>query len=157
MPRTERYVIGLFEQLLGPQIECGASRGLSATEPDDEPRSAAPTGQGLRAEVQVGGTAMESLKAVAFDVAAMLMSIGGRTSLPALLIHDSPREADLGLSHYHRMFRLMAKLDTLGAAVPFQYIVTTTTDPPDEMIENGAAVLRLQGLEPSERLLHRDL
>lgn len=112
---------------------------------------------GLRAEVQVGGTAMESLKAVAFDVAAMLMSIEGRTSLPSFLVHDSPREADLGLSHYHRLFPLMAKLEALGEAAPFQYIVTTTTSPPDETIESEAVVLRLQGLEPSERLLRKDL
>jgi hypothetical protein len=129
-------------------------RGLLGAETD---ASLSLTGQGLRAEVQVGGTAMESLKAVAFDVAAMLMSIEGRTSLPAFLVHDSPREADLGLSHYHRLFRLMAKLETLGDSAPFQYIVTTTTSPPDEMVENGAVVLRLQGLEPSERLLRRDL
>lgn len=115
------------------------------------------TGQGLRADVQVGGTAMESLKAVAFDVAAMLMSIEGRASLPAFLIHDSPREADLGLSHYHRLFRLIAKLETLGPLPPFQYIVTTTTSPPNEMIESGAVVLRLQGLESEERLFRRDL
>lgn len=49
---------------------------------------------------RVGGTAMESLKAIAFDVAALLMTLQlmtleGRTHLPALLIHDSPREADL--------------------------------------------------------------
>jgi hypothetical protein len=129
-------------------------RGLLGAETD---ASLSLTGQGLRAEVQVGGTAMESLKTVAFDVAAMLMSIEGRTSLPAFLVHDSPREADLGLSHYHRLFRLMAKLEALGDAAPFQYIVTTTTSPPDEMIKNAAVVLRLQGLEPSERLLRRDL
>ena len=115
------------------------------------------TGQGVRAEVQVGGTAMESLKAAAFDVAAMLMSMEGRTSLPAFLIHDSPREADLGLSHYHKLFHLMSKLEQGAASPPFQYIVTTTTDPPADLIDSEAVVLRLQGLETKERLLRRAL
>jgi len=119
--------------------------------------SLALTGQGFRADVQVGGTAMESLKAVAFDVAAMLMSIEGRTSLPALLVHDSPREADLGVSHYHRLFRFMARLEAVGAEPAFQYIITTTTDPPEEMINTEAVVLCLQGREPTKRLLKRDL
>jgi hypothetical protein len=134
----------LFEYVCRALLGAQTDAGLSVT------------GQGLRAEVQVGGTAMESLKAVAFDVAAMLMSMEGRTSLPALLIHDSPREADLGLSHYHRLFRLMAKLEA-GSEPSFQYIVTTTTDPPEEMIGSDVVVLRLQGLEPEERLLRRDL
>lgn len=115
------------------------------------------TGQGLRADVQVGGTAMESLKSVAFDVATLMMSVEGRTKLPALLIHDSPREADLGISHYHRLFRLMASLEELGDPAPFQYIVTTTTDPPQEMIGREAVVLTLYGTEPGERLLRVDL
>ena len=115
------------------------------------------TGQGLRADVQVGGTAMESLKAVAFDIAALMMSLEGRTRLPALLVHDSPREADLGISHYHRLFRFLAKVEMLAEPPPFQYIVTTTTNPPEEMIGSEAVVLRLQGTEPSERLFRRDL
>jgi hypothetical protein len=86
-----------------------------------------------------------------------MMSLEGRTKLPALLVHDSPREADLGLSHYHRLFRLMAKLEALAEPPPFQYIVTTTTAPPEEMIGGEAVVLRLQGTEPSERLFRRDL
>ena len=58
-------------------------------------------GNGLRASVDLGGerstAAIESLKVIAFDLATMCMSIEGRTHLPAFLIHDSPREADLGL------------------------------------------------------------
>ena len=100
---------------------------------------------------------MESLKAAAFDVAAMLMSMEGRTSLPAFLIHDSPREADLGLSHYHKLFHLMSKMEEGTASPPFQYIVTTTTDPPADLIDSEAVVLRLQGLETKERLLRRAL
>jgi hypothetical protein len=51
----------------------------------------------------------------------------------------------------------MAKVEAMGMAPPFQYIVTTTTSPPDEMIESEAVVLRLRGLEPRERLFRRGL
>lgn len=115
------------------------------------------TSQGIQAEVQVGGTAMESLKAIAFDIAAMLMSIEGRTCLPAFLVHDSPREADLGLSHYHRLFRFMAKLEALGKQPPFQYIITTTTEPPEELRRSPYLVAELNGMKEDQRLLRRAL
>lgn len=119
----------------------------------DADASLALTGQGIRTEVRVGGTAMESLKAIAFDIAALLMTLEGRTHLPALLIHDSPREADLGISHYHRLFRLMAELERLSDEPPFQYIITTTTDPPEDMESSDFILAKLRGAEISERLL----
>lgn len=111
----------------------------------------------LRARVRVGGTAMESLKAIAFDVAAMLMAIEGRAQIPAFLIHDSPREADMGISHYHRLFRFMQQLESLGAPPPFQYIVTTTTEPPAELQTAAFVVAQLSGTDELERLLRRTL
>ena len=67
-------------------------------------------GQGLRLSVELGGerstAAIDSLKVLAFDLAALCMSIEGHAHQPALLIHDSPREADLGLSIFHRLFHL---------------------------------------------------
>jgi hypothetical protein len=111
----------------------------------------------LRARVRVGGTAMESLKAIAFDVAAMLMAIEGRAQLPAFLIHDSPREADMGISHYHRLFRFMQQLESLGTPPPFQYIVTTTTEPPTELQTTAFVVAQLSGTDELERLLRKTL
>lgn len=112
---------------------------------------------GFRAHVDVGGTAMESLKVVGFDLAAMLMAIEGRGVLPALLIHDSPREADLGGSYYAKLFKLARSLEDLGTEPPFQYIITTTTEPPSEIATSDAVVLRLRGLDPEQRLLRRAL
>lgn len=134
--RLESLFQFVCRSLLGP----GADASLSLT------------GQGLRAQVRVGGTAMESLKAIAFDLAALLMTLEGRTHLPALLIHDSPREADLGISHYHRLFRLVAELERLSGEPPFQYIITTTTNPPEDM-GSRFVVAELSGAEVSERLL----
>lgn len=115
------------------------------------------TGQGLQAEVGRGGMAMDSLKAIAFDLAVLMMGVEGHSGLPAFLVHDSPREADLGLSHYHRLFRLMANLEALGKEPPFQYIVTTTTAPPDELSASPYLTVKLDGSVTEERLMRRDL
>ena len=42
--------------------------------------------------------------------------------LPAFLVHDSPREADLGEAIYHRLFKLVRSFERLGDHPPFQYI-----------------------------------
>lgn len=118
-------------------------------------------GNGLHLKVELGGerstAAIDSLKVLAFDLSAMCMSIEGATHVPAFLIHDSPREADLGLSAYHRLFRFARFLEDMGAQPLFQYIVTTTTSPPDELRKKPWLVLELRGEPAEERLLRRDL
>jgi hypothetical protein len=109
------------------------------------------------ADLQVGGQAMESLKAIVFDIAALLMSIEGKVALPSLLIHDSPREADLALPLYHRLFRFMSDLEALSTAPPFQYIITTTTEPPPELSVAPFLVLPLGGPTDADRLFRRAL
>jgi predicted nucleic acid-binding Zn-ribbon protein len=115
------------------------------------------TGQRLQAKVQVGGQAMESLKTLAFDLTAMLTSLEGGAGVPAFLIHDSPREADLGESVYHRLFRFAASLESLSAQPPFQYIITTTSDPPAEIRTSDCLVQKLSGSTVNDRLLRCDL
>ena len=117
-------------------------------------------GNGLRASVELGGerstAAIDSLKVIAFDLAAICMSIEGRTHLPAFLVHDSPREADLGLSVYHRLFRLVRDLEEAGDQPLFQYIITTTTSPPEDMQMEPWLSVTLGGDEGA-RLMKRDL
>ena len=117
-------------------------------------------GNGLRASVELGGerstAAIDSLKVVAFDLATVCMSMEGRTRLPAFLIHDSPREADLGLGIYRRLFHFVRALEDVGARPLFQYVVTTTTSPPDELRTEPWLVATLGGAA-GERLLRRDL
>lgn len=116
-------------------------------------------GNGLKLCVELGGdrstAAIDSLKVIAFDLAVMCMSIEGGTHLPAFLIHDSPREADLGLSVYHRLFHLVLNLEQ--EAPLFQYIVTTTTRPPDEMSDKPWMRDKLGGAPADARLLKRNL
>ena len=60
----------------------------------------------LDLKVRIGGdrstAAIDSLKVLAFDLAALCRSMEGTARIPAFLMHDSPREADLGRSIYHR-------------------------------------------------------
>lgn len=119
------------------------------------------SGVGLELTVDMGGdrttAAIDSLKVLAFDLAAMCLSIEGATRVPAFLLHDSPREADLGLSIYHQLFRLAKELEEQTSQPLFQYIVTTTTRPPDDMTSVPWLRLTLRGLPGPERLLGCDL
>jgi hypothetical protein len=119
------------------------------------------TGNGLDLEVRMGGNrstpAIDSLKVVAFDLAVLLLSIEGKTHMPAFLVHDSPREADLGASIYGRLFELPREMEEIGGNPLFQYIVTTTTRPPENVRRDPWLRLTLRGGPPEERLLRRDL
>lgn len=111
--------------------------------------------------IDLGGdrvtAAIDSLKILAFDLAAMSRSIEGATRVPAFLLHDSPREADLGLSIYHELFRLVRDLEGAADQPPFQYIVTTTTEPPEAFKGDPRLRLIIRGEPADERLLKMDL
>ena len=111
------------------------------------------TGKGIQAQVITGGTAMETLKVLAFDLATMFMSIEGKTLLPTFLIHDSPREGDLGESIYQRLFHFLCEIENLEDEPPFQYIVTTTSAPPTKFITDPYLILSLDGNDDQNRLL----
>lgn len=117
-------------------------------------------GNGVKLAVQLGGerstAAIESLKVIAFDIAVMCMSMEGVTYLPAFLVHDSPREADLGLSVYHRFFNMVGALEGREQSA-FQYIVTTTTQPPPAFQKQPWLRQELRGAPSNERLLRCDL
>ncbi|WP_439361597.1 chromosome segregation protein SMC [Bradyrhizobium sp. DASA03007] len=119
------------------------------------------SGNGLDLSVDMGGdrrtAAIDSLKVLAFDLAAMCVSIEGATRVPSFLLHDSPREADLGLSIYGRLFDIVQDLERVGGKPLFQYIVTTTTAPPTEFRERPYLQLKLHGDPPTQRLLGVDL
>lgn len=119
------------------------------------------TGKGLETSIEAGGdrrtAAIESLKVLAFDVACLCLSMEGRTRLPAFLLHDSPREADLGLTIYDQHFRLLRELEEMGEKPTFQYIVTTTTRPPEKLNQKPWRRAVLRGAPGSERLLKCDL
>jgi hypothetical protein len=105
-------------------------------------------------------TFIATVKVLAFDLAAVLASIEGHGAFPRFLVHDGPREADMAPDVYERLFLLAQEIEKCFKGEPaFQYIVTTTTTPPDKFIERDAPWLRLQlsGLPAQERLLRQDL
>jgi len=118
-------------------------------------------GNGLQLVVDYGGErttpAIDLVKVLAFDLATLCRSIEGATKLPALLIHDSPQSSDLGLSIYHELFHLMRELENVGLSPQFQYIVTTTSRPPDDLVDDERVRLKLNGSPAEARLLGRDL
>lgn len=119
------------------------------------------TGNGLELSVNLGGerrsAAIDSLKVLAFDLAALCLSIEGATRIPSFLLHDSPREADLGLSIYGRLFDFAEELERVGETPQFQYIVTTTTAPPAKFRLPPYLALKMLGDPPEQRLLGVDL
>ena len=142
--RLSQFFDAIIRELIGPDATGRVSLG----------------GNGLSLSVELGGerstAAIDSLKVIAFDLGAMCMSIEGQAHQPALLIHDRLREADLGLSIFHRLFNVVRRIEDMGEQPLFQYIITTTTSPPLELTKGLWLTVPLGG-GAMERLLLRDL
>lgn len=119
----------------------------------------------LHFQITHGGTmtgeAMETLAVLLADISCLIYnSFSARSYLPGFLLHDSPREADLGLRLYRGFFNFAAQLEAdfqqLGGC-PFQYIITTTTPPPKALINDTYVALQLDASKESELLFRRDL
>ena len=107
--------------------------------------------------VAANGAALATLSTVlGFDLACLTASICGLGHLPSFLIHDSPKEADMEPVLYNRLFTLALELERAydGCQPAFQYIVTTTTPPPDHVSEPYTRLV-LDAREPEGLLLGR--
>lgn len=113
-------------------------------------------GHGLHAEIDQHSVALNSLRVVLFDLAVMLCAAEAKAFLPALLLHDSPREGDLDPSTYRRIFRAVHALASDPDHAPFQYIITTTSSPPEDMQQTYLR-LTLASLPATERFYGVDL
>jgi hypothetical protein len=96
------------------------------------------TGKAIEPAVSYHGpydsTALKLAKFLAFDLSSVALSIAGVGHHPRFLLHDSPREADLTRAIYHEVFQAAKALeDAATGEAPFQYIVTTTEPPPDDL------------------------
>jgi predicted nucleic acid-binding Zn-ribbon protein len=110
---------------------------------------------------ELSGAALETIKVIAFDLAAVVLSIEGQGHHPRFLIHDGPREADMARVIYERFFLYVhQKLEQLfpePSEPNFQYIITTTTPPPKNMQEGSKWLrLRLNTAVTNERFLKED-
>ena len=96
----------------------------------------------------LSGEAYETLAIILADLALLLESSTAHSNHPGLLIHDSPREADLYLGIYQK-FLDIADAEMRGQEregdVPFQYIVTTTTLPSKKLQNKSVTKIKLSG------------
>ena len=109
----------------------------------------------------MSGEAVETLSVLLADVAALIYNtVSDKVHLPGLLLHDSPREADLGIGIYRSFVRFAASLqEHFGGAerCPFQYFITTTTAPPEELRTAKYVKLRLNASDADGLLLRRNI
>jgi hypothetical protein len=107
------------------------------------------------------GEAVETLSVLLADVCCIVYnSISDSVHLPGFLVHDSPREADLGFKIYQSFLRFAASLQEHFSSpdtCPFQYVVTTTTPPPPELNTDQFVKLRLNAAQPQELLLKANI
>jgi hypothetical protein len=120
------------------------------------------SGRGLDLIVEHRGqresAALATLKLVSFDLAALTESVQGCGCFPRFLVHDGPREADMAPDIYERIFLYARQLEQCFQGEPsFQYIVTTTTQPPVDFLTAPWMRLKLAGAPAEERLLRMDL
>lgn len=120
-------------------------------------------GNGLKVDAEFSGrgevstAALDSLKIVAFDLAALHMAVEEKADLPAFLVHDSPREADLDGQLYAGLFKLVHQWEEAAETPGFQYIVTTTTAPPLELQGDRYVRLQMSSTPAEQRLFAMDI
>lgn len=109
----------------------------------------------------MSGEAVETLAVLLADICGLVYNAKNEKSkLPGFLLHDSPREADLGKRIYWSYLRFAASLQASFASLdqcPFQYILTTTTEPPKELQTADWIKLQLNASKTAELLFKRSL
>lgn len=105
--------------------------------------------------------AIKILRNIAFDLTALTFSMEGRGFHPRFLVHDGPREADMSPGLYRKVFLLVRMLEqchTPDDQPAFQYVITTTEAPPDDMqCEPWIIEPILDAADPGKRFLGVDL
>ncbi|ALE53290.1 hypothetical protein AC233_00030 [Burkholderia sp. HB1] len=128
------------------------AEGYARFVPDDEVR---PFG------VLRGGEAYQVLEVLLGDIVCLLDSATSEVSShPGFLVHDCPREADMSERLYREFFLVASEAAAqLGedGAVPFQFIVTTTSPPPEEVHGDRYVVLELEPGAGEKLLFKREL
>lgn len=105
------------------------------------------------------GAAMAIMTTVlGFDLSMLASSIEGTGHHPRFLLHDSPREGDMEEQLFHQLFEVAIQLESVfrsGIPPSFQYILTTTTACPPELLESHPDIIRdtFDARAPNDRLM----
>jgi DNA repair exonuclease SbcCD ATPase subunit len=112
----------------------------------------------LRADYhgELTSAAIDTLKTIAFDIAALRSGIEAKSHHPAFLLFDSPREADMHRAPYRKIFHHLKELESLAEEPPFQVIITTTEPPPPAFQSAPELILRLDASTKEGRVYRRD-
>ena len=106
----------------------------------------------------LSSAALNAVKNICFDLAVLSSSIGGIGNHPRFLIHDGPRVSDLAATIFKQYFLYAHQLEAMAEMEPsFQYIITTTEPPPDELQKLPWLVCQLDATAPENRLLKCNL
>ncbi|MCS0590700.1 hypothetical protein ACFQ09_07000 [Massilia norwichensis] len=112
-------------------------------------------------EVSRGGEAYQVLEVLLGDIACLLDSATSEASShPGFLVHDCPREADMSERLYREFFLVVSEAAeqlSRNGAIPFQFIVTTTSPPPEELRGEPDIVLELEPGCDEKLLFKREL
>lgn len=103
------------------------------------------------------GAALKAANVVCFDLALLALSTAGLCRHPRFLVHDGPRVADVSNVIYARYFEFAALLADRPGKPNFQYIVTTTTNPPERFRGKEFVVCELDASTADGRLFKKDL
>jgi hypothetical protein len=103
--------------------------------------------------------ALKVTKWVMFDLAALAFGITESEAFhPRFLLHDSPRESDMAPIMYGGLFNAAKELEGgFGENAPFQYIVTTTEPPPEDLMKEPWLRLELDASVEADRFLGKNL
>ncbi|VAW87756.1 hypothetical protein MNBD_GAMMA18-405 [hydrothermal vent metagenome] len=107
-----------------------------------------------------GGEAFHALEVILGDLSAALFATHQPIIHPGFIIHDSPREADMGDNLYRGYFRMLIKMGKAmqkKSCYPIQYIVATTTMPLDGEGEEEFIRHRLHATSEDGLLFKRHL
>lgn len=106
----------------------------------------------------LSSAALNAVKNICFDLTALTASIGGIGTHPRFLIHDGPRVSDLAATIFKQYFLYAHQLEKMAESEPsFQYIITTTEPPPEELQKLPWLVCMLDATSPETRLLRCNL
>ena len=106
----------------------------------------------------LSSAALNAVKNICFDLTAMVASIGGIGTHPRFLIHDGPRVSDLAATIFKQYFLYAYELEKIAVEKSsFQYIITTTEPPPEELQKSPWLVCQLDATSSDTRLLKCNL